>query len=389
MGEEMAMRAWLIIAAVAVSCSGCTAAALERRTINQASTLTELQYLQVLDNIAMFACNPDALPWHMKLTSASIQVTDQGTATFLESILEMKPPATYTTTMTLSAQRGIVNQWGGLPAVDPEDLQLLELAYQKAIDPQDPTHRIRAELFAKIAELAVQYNVLLSSDTLNKMLDCNTKLEESKRWLLRHKSQELYEQLERVFDQVAKLSLPISDIQVDNYAQRLTNKVTEETRGEARAKLQLQQAQMSASVQQVRVGVEDQIVSLTREACSLPYIPRYPVTGRPEHNPYAIQLVQNKIKSLLDLAEAPQFAQPWVCAAPSRTALPEGACYVGHFAKCGCHCYVTVPPVNMATLRDFTLIILTLAPIETQESASSSTTGTITYSPTVSGGSGH
>ena len=36
---------------------GCNHVVLQRRTVNQASTLLDLQYRQVLDNIAMFMCN--------------------------------------------------------------------------------------------------------------------------------------------------------------------------------------------------------------------------------------------------------------------------------------------------------------------------------------------
>ncbi|HYV37414.1 MAG TPA: hypothetical protein VE988_17035 [Gemmataceae bacterium] len=380
------MRLWMMLATVALlTGTGCTHTALEKRTLNQASTLTDLQYLQVLDNLAMFACNPAALPWHMKLTSASIQVTDQGTVSFLDSMVHSKPPIAYTLTSTLTAQRGVVNQWGGCPTVSADNLELLALAYQKALCPQDQDGKIREALYEKIAELAVLYNLVLTKETLDNAISSNKKLEVAKRWLLIRKNEDLHEQLDKVFDQVAKLSRPITDVQVDNYAQRLSNKVTEETRGEARAKLQVQQAQQVLTVQQTRIGVEDQIVSLTREICALPYVPRYPVTGRAEHNPHDIHLAQYKVKMLLDLAEAPQFADPWVCTSSSRSGLPEGACYVGQFCKCGCQCYACVPQTRLATLRDFTLIVLSLAPIETQESPPNLPSGGVTYSPTVGG----
>ena len=50
-----------------VCSSGCMAARLRQRTINQGSSLPELQYEQVLSNLAMFSENPAALPWHVNL----------------------------------------------------------------------------------------------------------------------------------------------------------------------------------------------------------------------------------------------------------------------------------------------------------------------------------
>ncbi|MEO2088158.1 MAG: hypothetical protein ABGY75_01500, partial [Gemmataceae bacterium] len=81
------MRPVLLIAAVAMCCGlGCTHTALERRTVKQASTLTDLQYQQVLDNMAMFACNPDTMPWHLKLKGGLVQIADQGSGGFAADI---------------------------------------------------------------------------------------------------------------------------------------------------------------------------------------------------------------------------------------------------------------------------------------------------------------
>lgn len=381
------MRYGILVAVMTLAQgAGCTHLALERRTVNQASTTTDLQYRQVLDNIAMFACNPDALPWHLKLQGASIQVADSGTASLEDAVSGGALPSTFTFTPALNAQRGVVNQWSGIPTVESEILELLMLAYRKAIDPEDQEGHIREALFRNIVEIAVLNNLVLAKDTLDKAIDSNRSLEKTKAWQLKRRNEDLHEQLDKVFEQVAKLSRPITEVQVDNYAQRLSNKVTEETRGEARAKLQAQQAQQSAQVQQTRISVEDEIVRMTRDLCSLPYIPRYPITGRPEHNSHDIALAQYKIKALLDLAESPKFAEPWVCVAGGHQELSKCGGYIGRHDKRGSRCRIYVPPARLATLRDFTLIVLALAPIEAQESPSGTTTGTVTYSPLIGAG---
>ena len=58
--------------------SGCTQVQLARSTINQGSTLSDLQRRLVLDNLAMFYANPDSLAWHVKLQGGLVQVADQG-----------------------------------------------------------------------------------------------------------------------------------------------------------------------------------------------------------------------------------------------------------------------------------------------------------------------
>src|SRR3954464_4139801 len=59
---------------LALFCSGCTGLQLKRSTIDQASTLSELQYQQVMNNLAMFAGNPAAIPWHITIKDGSAQV---------------------------------------------------------------------------------------------------------------------------------------------------------------------------------------------------------------------------------------------------------------------------------------------------------------------------
>jgi hypothetical protein len=377
------MRAWIALILAGLLCSsGCTHLALERRTVNQASTVADLQYQQVLDNLAMFACNPDALAWHLKLTAGTIQVSDQGTGTLAVTATSTKFPVWVPAG---TAQRGAVHQWSGAPTVDPDTLELLQVAYRKALQPEDSDGAIQKELFYRIGELSIRFNVVLSKEVLNGVIIHNPHLSEARKWQLQKKNDELHEQLDKVFDQLAKLSRPFSDTQIDDYAKKLYDKaVTNETRGEALVKLQAQQQQQRPSVQYLRIGVEDQIVKLTRDAYDLPYVPRYPATGRAEHNLRATEQAQRQIKVLYELATLEEYALPWVCVAHGHPHAPHGA-YKGHW-RWQCHeSHIWVPRDRQATLRNFTLAILTLAPIEGQESASGASSGQVTFSPTIGG----
>lgn len=389
------MRAWIILAALAALGTGCTHVALERRTVKQASTLTDLQYQQVLDNAAMFACNPDALAWHLKLVGGSVQVTDQGTAELgagFGAVLEARTGSVFSPTLT--AQRGVVGQWNGVPAVDSDELELLQLAYQKAVHPLDEDGRIRQQIYNKICELSVSYNVLLTQETINKLIGTmkpvvnpkTGKLEtdeelKTRRWELMRKNEQLHKDLEKQLEGLSRLAVAPSEPEVRAYQARI-QALDEST---ARERLTRERQQEKDRLVTVQRATEDQIVKLTREICDLPYIPRYPITGRTEHNVHEVDQVQAKIKTLLELADDPKYMTPWVCVGGKKD-VPKCVCYVGRYRNCGCECYVWVPPEQRAILRDFTLAVLSLAPTERQDSPGFLPGGGITFSPTISGG---
>ena len=122
----MVPRTILLAVALALI-SGCTSGRLRQRTINQAKTLPELQYQQVLDNLALFAANPAALPWHVNLREGTTQITDSANGGIA---VDLGPPP-----MTLPqafASRTVVAQWGMTPVIDASELRLLRVAYRRA-----------------------------------------------------------------------------------------------------------------------------------------------------------------------------------------------------------------------------------------------------------------
>ena len=118
------VRVALLLALVALA--GCTTARLRQRTTNQGSTLPELQYQQVLDNLAQFTGNPSALPWHMNLREGTTQITDSVSGGALVNLGEAA------TEPQLFGSRTAVAQWGMSPVIDPTALRLLRVAYQRA-----------------------------------------------------------------------------------------------------------------------------------------------------------------------------------------------------------------------------------------------------------------
>lgn len=117
----------LAVAWILAGSAGCTSVRLGQRTIHQASTLPELQYQQVLDNLALFATNPSALPWHVNLREGTTQITDSASA---GAAVDLGPPSA--TLPQLFGSRTVVVQWGMSPVIDATELRLLRIAYRRA-----------------------------------------------------------------------------------------------------------------------------------------------------------------------------------------------------------------------------------------------------------------
>src|SRR5262245_57320140 len=80
---------------------GCTQLALRNNTAQTTNTLTELQFQQVLDNVARFQDNPDTVPAFAVVTAGTVAVNDQAGAGL---------SATYSPTLSNAQQGG-----GALP----------------------------------------------------------------------------------------------------------------------------------------------------------------------------------------------------------------------------------------------------------------------------------
>ena len=137
------MRVARFIFTIGLACiTGCTTGRLRQRTVNQGGTLPELQYQQVLDNLAQFASNPSALPWHVNLREGTTQITDSISG---GAAIDLGPPVTWFP--QLLGSRTAVAQWGMSPVIDATELRLLRIAYRRAHGaPEMPTPEFLDEL---------------------------------------------------------------------------------------------------------------------------------------------------------------------------------------------------------------------------------------------------
>jgi hypothetical protein len=114
-----------------IGLSGCTHTILRHSTVHTAQTITDLEYQMVLSNLAMAKCRPGSLPWHLKITQGSVQVSDSvdGSLTFVW-------PHT-TRTPATNASRGVSESWTVVPETDPKALDVLRQRYALALQTFD------------------------------------------------------------------------------------------------------------------------------------------------------------------------------------------------------------------------------------------------------------
>lgn len=121
----------LIAVLLALGC-GCTHHQLSRNTALTATTVNSIQYRMVLDNLAMFSCQPASLPAHVRLADGTVQISNQ--LSFGEaggfSILENGP-------FTIEqwgpgGSSKVSEQWGTDAVEDPLQVVALQTIYRKA-----------------------------------------------------------------------------------------------------------------------------------------------------------------------------------------------------------------------------------------------------------------
>ena len=118
-----------LLALVCLSSLGCTHAQLRRSTVAQSMTLSDIYSQQVLNNLAMFVQNPDALPF--------FAFPNQGTTSIQDTSSIAGPGYTSanfgTSAFDLNASRQATENWVLVPVSDPAKLALMRCAYQQAI----------------------------------------------------------------------------------------------------------------------------------------------------------------------------------------------------------------------------------------------------------------
>ena len=305
------------------------------------ATLPDLQYQQVLDNLAMFGCDPNSLAWHVKVTGGLVQVADQGNAAVVPSAVTspfLAPNA--------GLSRNVLGQWNVDAVTESDDLELLHLAYQKAINPADADREIKKGVFEKICELASTFQIALSEDVADEMIETFQLGANPPR----------AQKLAAVRARIAPLYRRIEALQALGIA------------FDPRAPFGTVQPPATAEI----MATKREIVQLIASLCKEPFLMAGPL-DKPTRGPLTTEQAEGKISALVDLVtdrgdEPGKFAAPWVGRGCKKD-VPKCACYVGRYQGCQGDCYAWVMPEQMKTLRDFTLLILALVPPDVQEAS--------------------
>ena len=127
-------------------CMGCrTHLSLRKHTIQTASTIADLHYQQVLDNVARFEATPASVPSFAVVNNGTVTVMDQAT---------VGGASTYAPTITAADQiggfpilslffnpnvaRGITENWTLDPVTDSSKIRRLRWAFQYLVSGELP-----------------------------------------------------------------------------------------------------------------------------------------------------------------------------------------------------------------------------------------------------------
>jgi hypothetical protein len=158
----------LILALLSFS-QGCTFAQLRNSTVNQGSTISDIQYQMVLRNLASFAENPWAVPWHLSITGGTTQVADAGTARIapLWDFTRIRGNELFQLAPSLSGSRTVVQQWSTNPIVHTDALRVLQLAYRRAFGAGDmPDRRLLDDIANDIKKQIISTDDLRTESVL-------------------------------------------------------------------------------------------------------------------------------------------------------------------------------------------------------------------------------
>ena len=117
---------------------GCETIQLRNHTVRQASTLTDMQYEEVLENFAMFAREPDTVPFFVLANKGVTTIQQTETATggvnwdyvFFGAVGHFINHADKKN-LALTGTQQDIDTWNTDSILDPDRLQLMRRAYQK------------------------------------------------------------------------------------------------------------------------------------------------------------------------------------------------------------------------------------------------------------------
>jgi hypothetical protein len=127
------MKPWILLLASALASTGCTTLALERHTLAQGHSIADLRYFEVLQNLALVAHDPSALPAYSSIFAGTAQVVDggqlsSGTLWVVKGIMGSNRYGFLSETATPQLTRTVSENWSLDPMIAPEKIEALRCA---------------------------------------------------------------------------------------------------------------------------------------------------------------------------------------------------------------------------------------------------------------------
>lgn len=132
MDDQMSTRTAQALAlfALAITLTGCTQSQLRRTTIQQSRTISDIHLQQVMDNLAMFAYDPNSLPHFLIPNASATAVTDRAG---VDDSISFNSSGFLGSTLGVDGSRTVNGNFTLFPVNDPHKLALMRCAYQTAL----------------------------------------------------------------------------------------------------------------------------------------------------------------------------------------------------------------------------------------------------------------
>jgi hypothetical protein len=120
---------------------GCTHVTLQKDTVRTTNTLTDLEFQQVLDNLARFHDSPDTMPSFAVATAGTVSVLDTTGAGVSPTYSPTLPFSlqgggalpVLSLLFPFSAQRAITENWSLTPVTDADNIRRLRCAFRLVV----------------------------------------------------------------------------------------------------------------------------------------------------------------------------------------------------------------------------------------------------------------
>jgi hypothetical protein len=122
------MRALGILVLLATAGAGCTHSQLSHSALQQAGTITDLHYKQVLSNIASSHSNADVLPHFAVVATGGTSVNDEASLS-----AELEWSTIFRQMYIPGASRAVEEQWTLAPVVHPDKLRAIRCLFQLVV----------------------------------------------------------------------------------------------------------------------------------------------------------------------------------------------------------------------------------------------------------------